>query len=60
MTRTDLIRSIQIKQNSERAQRCRRIVRAINGVTIRFHDQELSELEEIVERAYGRTKLSSR
>lgn len=57
MTRSDLIRRIQVKQDRERTARCRRLVRALKAVPTKFYDQELAELEAIVERAYGRAKL---
>lgn len=57
MTRSELIRRIQAKQDREHKRRCRRIIKAINGVTTKFYDTELTELEGIVERAFGRVKL---
>ena len=57
MTRNELMRRLQIKQDRERSARCRRLVRAINGVATKFHDDELGDIEAIVERAYGRVKL---
>jgi hypothetical protein len=57
MTRKELFRRLQQKHDRERTARCRRLIRGINATTIRFYDNELGELEQIVERAYGRSKL---
>ena len=50
-----LVAQMQIREDRERARRVERIKRGIAGAN--FRDDELTDLEEIIFRAYGRAKL---
>jgi hypothetical protein len=58
MNQKQLIARIQAKEDRERTARCRRLVRALKAVPTRFHHDELTQLEAIIERVYGRAELS--
>ena len=52
-----LVRRLQRDEDAERKQRVARLVRALNGVGKNFHNEELTQIESIAFRAYGRVQL---
>jgi hypothetical protein len=57
-TQKQFLARLAAQEHRQKLARLRRIVRGLQRTGTDFHDAELSALEAIVERGYGRVQLS--